>query len=89
MREKEGTGPQDSGGTPPIEELDNFELLPLDEFTDKVRDSISRTEATSNFVDLSTRGFFRLLLVYISTILGSIFSSADPHADSHEVEEKS
>ena len=84
MMGMKGSGPGESKEAPPIEELNDFELPDLDGFTDKVRDSISRTEAASNFVDLSTRGFFRLLLDYLSTILDALFSPADdPHADSH------
>jgi hypothetical protein len=63
---------------PPIAELNDFELPTDEEFTDQVRRSIGRREATSHVVDLSIRGFFRLLLDYLSTIFEDLFSPRDP-----------
>lgn len=62
---------------PAITELHDYELPAEHEFTDRVRQSIDRRETASSFVDLSTRGFLALLLDYLSTILGAVFSTPD------------
>lgn len=62
----------------PVGELKDFELPADEEFTDQVRQSIGRREATSQVVDLSIRGFFKLLLDYVSTIFADLFSRPDP-----------
>ena len=69
---------------PPIGELKDFELPADEEFTDQVRRSIGRREVTSHVVDLSIRGFFKLLMDYLSTIFGAVFSPPDPEEGEEE-----
>ena len=69
---------------PPVGELKDFELPADEEFTDQVRRSIGRREATSQVVDLSVRGFFQLLLDYMSTIFADLLSRPDPEEGEKE-----
>ena len=78
MMEDDEMEPEGMAEAPPIAELNDFELPADEEFTDQVRRSIGRREATSQVVDLSIRGFFQLLLDYLSTIFADLFSRPDP-----------
>lgn len=79
-----GASPKDGGGVeglagidaqhPPIRELSEFEMGTDEEFPRKVQGSINRTQTATGLVDLSTRGFWGLLMDYIATIISAIFS---------------
>ena len=77
MIDKEEMDPVGMRDIPPITELHDYELPAEYEFIDRVRQSIDRRETASSFVDLSTRGFFELLMDYLSTIFGAVFSTPD------------
>lgn len=72
-----GAIPDPVTDSPPIDELKDFEFPFEEEFTDRVRQSIDRREAASSFVDLSTRGFLRLLMDYLSTLVGVFVSDSE------------
>lgn len=78
MMEDDEMEPEGIAKAPPIDELNDFELPADEEFTDQIRRSIGRREAASQVVDLSFRGFFNLLLDYVSTIFADLFSRPDP-----------
>ena len=84
MKEDDETESDGLAEAPPIAELNDFELPADEEFTDQVRRSIGRREVTSHVVDLSFRGFFQLLMDYLSTIFGAIFSPPDPKEGEEE-----
>ena len=66
----EGETTQDPlADSPQVAELEEFGFPADEAFAERVRRSIHRREAASGFVDLSTRGFLRLLMDYLSTLL--------------------
>ncbi|MBT8395437.1 MAG: hypothetical protein HKO65_14260 [Gemmatimonadetes bacterium] len=74
----------EEGGTLPIKELSDFEFPSDTEFSDRVRQSIGNREVVSGIVDLSTWGFFRLLIGYLSTLLGALGSPSGPDTGQKE-----
>jgi hypothetical protein len=74
----EGPEPESISGLdaehPPISELAEFELEADEELSRRIQGSINRTRTATSMVDLSTRGFWGLLMDYITTIFSAVFS---------------
>ncbi len=84
MKEDDSVEEEAVAEAPPINELRDFELEPDPEFTERVRSSIDRKEVATSAIELSTQGFFSLVLGYVATFFSYLFS--DP--DAHDGEEK-
>lgn len=84
MMEDNEVEPEGMVGAPTLEELNDFEFPADEEFTEQVRRSIGRREATSQVLDLSVHGFLSLVMDYVSTILSDLFSAPEPGSGEKE-----